>query len=190
MPSTELSPNERVGHYVEFWKQTIQVQQHFNDIEWRIRGLALTALTVTIGAAAVAAGRGERLGPLSLGSVVLAVGLGLWYAFYFVDKHWYHPLLKAAVRAGEDLETIIEAYLPGARLTKEISAGSPYTPKPLFGKIRIRKSPMHSPDKLNWFYRTGAVALILFALALQFGPSLAGPTESGGSEDAPAVAPD
>ncbi|HEY5473586.1 MAG TPA: hypothetical protein VIK32_10395, partial [Candidatus Limnocylindrales bacterium] len=46
------------------------------------------------------------------------------------------------------------------------------------------------PDKLNWFYRTGAVALILFALALQFGPSLAGPTESGGSEDAPAVAPD
>lgn len=32
-----LTAHERVGHYIEMWKQTVTVQQHFNDIEWRIR---------------------------------------------------------------------------------------------------------------------------------------------------------
>lgn len=171
MPSDELSNNERVSHYIEIWKQTIQVQQHFNDIEWRIRGLALSVLTFALGAAAVAAGRGERLGPMSVGTLVLLAGLLLWYAFYFVDKAWYHRLLKAAVGQGERLEDTIERDLPGIGLTKAISAGSPYLPKPLFGKIRFRKTAMDSTDKLNRFYGVGAAALLLLAVALQFSPS-------------------
>lgn len=50
-----MDDEDRVKHYIELWKQTVAVQQHFNDIEWRIRQLALTALTFALGAAAVAA---------------------------------------------------------------------------------------------------------------------------------------
>lgn len=68
---TSLSPNEAVGHYVTMWKTSIEVQQHFNGIEWRIRGLALTVATFALGAAGVAAKDKSTLGPISLGSAVL-----------------------------------------------------------------------------------------------------------------------
>ena len=44
-----LSPNEALGHYVSLWKTSVEVQQHFNDIEWRIRGLAVTVATSHLG---------------------------------------------------------------------------------------------------------------------------------------------
>jgi len=95
--SKKLTQDQQVGHYIDMWKQSVEVQMHFNDIEWRIRGLALTVATFALGAAGVAAKDGTRVGAVSLGSLVLAIGLLLWYAFYFVDRFWYHPLLKAAV---------------------------------------------------------------------------------------------
>ena len=49
-----LSDDDKVPFYLDMWKQTVTVQQHFNDIEWRIRGLALTVLTFALGAAGVA----------------------------------------------------------------------------------------------------------------------------------------
>lgn len=125
-PESPDSPNmtekERATLYVEMWKQTITVQQHFNDIEWRIRGLALTAATFSVGAAGLAVNNGHPLP----GAVILVVGLVLWYAFYFVDRYWYHPLLIASVMQGHKVETKIEECgLPDAALTKAISAGSP-----------------------------------------------------------------
>lgn len=122
---TSLSPNEAVGHYVTMWKTSIEVQQHFNGIEWRIRGLALTVATFALGAAGVAAKDKSTLGPISLGSAVLILGLILWYAFYFVDRLWYHPLLKAAVAEGTQLENAISQYLPEAHLTAGITQRSP-----------------------------------------------------------------
>ena len=35
---------------VEAWKTTVQVQEHFNEIEMKIRALAITVLTAGIGA--------------------------------------------------------------------------------------------------------------------------------------------
>ena len=62
--------------------------------------LALTVATFALGAAGVAAKDGTRIGYPSLGSLVPVIGLLLWYAFYFVDRVWYHPLLKGAVDTG------------------------------------------------------------------------------------------
>lgn len=31
-PRTELTTHEQVGHYIDIWKKTVDVQQHFNDI--------------------------------------------------------------------------------------------------------------------------------------------------------------
>ena len=102
-----LTLEQEVGYYIDMWKQSVEVQMHFNDIEWRIRGLALTVATFALGAAGVAAKDGTRVGPVSLGALVIVIGLLLWYAFYFVDRVWYHPLLKACVTQGNEVEEIL-----------------------------------------------------------------------------------
>lgn len=168
---TELTRDQQVIHYVDMWKQSVQVQMHFNDIEWRIRGLALTVATFALGAAGIAAKDGTRLGWVSLGSLVILIGLLLWYAFYFVDRVWYHPLLKAAVAHGTEIENEIKKSLPVAGMTATITARSEYQTT---GPVRwlSLKPVMHSDDKLVWFYKVGAVALATAAVALQVGVML------------------
>lgn len=177
--SNPLNRNEEIGYYIEVWKQTVSVQQHFNDIEWRIRGLALTAATFAIGAAAVA----TKDGPPFAGTVILLIGLLLWYAFYFVDRYWYHPLLVASVRQGEHLEDELAKTLratptappgvtptnmiPAISLTRGISAGSPVD-RPFLVRVLTLggDGKLQSASKLNWFYAFGAVALAATAIGL------------------------
>ncbi|GHD89177.1 hypothetical protein [Kocuria marina] len=170
-PAEELTRNEQVSHYIDLYKQSVSVQMHFNDIEWRIRGLALTAATFSLGAAGVAAKDGTQVGCVSLGTVVLAIGLLLWYAFYFVDQAWYHPLLKAAVENGTAIEKEISESLPQANMTATITENSGYQTKRVV-RFLSRKESMRSADKLVWFYKIGATALALAAIALQIGAML------------------
>lgn len=172
-----LTVDQEVGHYIDMWKQSVEVQMHFNDIEWRIRGLALTVATFALGAAGVAAKDGTRVGCFSLGALVIVIGLLLWYAFYFVDRVWYHPLLKASVEHGTKIEDEIRRTLPAAGMTASITAGSTYPTKRVV-RLLSRRKEMHSDDKLVWFYKIGGVALALAAVALQFG-ALIGPTTTG-----------
>ncbi|MBF6169437.1 hypothetical protein IU486_32650 [Streptomyces gardneri] len=113
-----------IPHYLEMWKKTVEVQQHFNDLEWRIRGLAMTVLTFAFGAAAVAAKDGTAVKvfgfSLQLSCIVLVLGFVLWLAFYFVDKVWYHQLLTGAVKHGDELEQELRTQLPHAGLTGQI----------------------------------------------------------------------
>lgn len=181
-PGGGLTANEAVGHYISLWKASIEVQQHFNDIEWRIRGLALTVATFSLGAAGVAARDGTTIGPISLGSAVLVLGLLLWYAFYFVDRFWYHPLLKGAVKEGSEFEEAIRAHLPEAHMTAGITASSRlpigWGLSFLAGKKGWSKENdqrvMHSDHKLRWFYRVGMLAFLLGAVALQLAVWLPG----------------
>ena len=99
----------------------------------------------------------------------------LWYAFYFVDRLWYHPLLKAAVSEGEEFEKAIAQYLPEAHMTAGITQRSPQKVGRLIAFLAGRTGTervaggavMHSDHKLRWFYRVGAFALSLAALALE-----------------------
>lgn len=183
-PAEELTKNEQVSHYIDLYKQSVSVQMHFNDIEWRIRGLALTVATFSLGAAGVAAKDGTQVGRVSLGTVVLAIGLLLWYAFYFVDKAWYHPLLKAAVDNGTAIEKKISESLPQANMTATITANSGYQTKRVVGFLS-RKESMRSADKLVWFYKIGATALALAAIALQVGAMLGTSPAKGNPTPAP-----
>lgn len=166
-----LTTDQQVAHYIDIWKQSVSVQMHFNDIEWRIRGLALTVATFALGAAAVAARDGAQIGGLSLGSLVLVIGLLLWYAFYFVDRVWYHPLLRGAVEQGTDIEAEIRKHLPRAGMTAKITERSAQ-PMPWVARKLTKRREMHSDDKLRWFYSVGALALGLAALGLQIGVSV------------------
>lgn len=174
-----LSEDQRVGHYIEMWKQTVQVNQHFNEIEWRIRGLALTVATFALGAAGLAARDGAEVLGISLGTLVVGVGLVLWYAFYFVDRAWYHPLLKASVVHAESLEEAIKDTLPLAGLSQQITAGSPYAPNRLVKALSRTTDRMQSDNKLVWFYGVGAAALALVAVLLQIASLFDQPASSG-----------
>jgi hypothetical protein len=170
-----LKPEELLKNYTEVWKQTIAVQQHFNDIEWRIRQLALTAMTFALGAAAVAAKDGTAVSAfgidLKLATLILSFGFILWMSFYFVDQVWYHRLLVGAVRHGELIETEIQKLLPSVSLTHAISRASPYEVK-----LGSKTLMIHSKVKLRIFYIIGGMVLIAAAGALQFsGPVVAAP---------------
>lgn len=174
-PASRLSASDAANLYLELWKQTVTVQQHFNDLEWRIRGLALTALTFALGAAAVAAKDGTRVGggAFLLATALLIVGLVLWCAFWIVDQVWYHPLLIGSVRHGEALETELRAYAPAAGLTGTITRSSPWRPR-----LYLRSKgdgwawrpvgpALHSSGKMRIFYGLGTVTLLASAVLLQ-----------------------
>jgi hypothetical protein len=161
-----------IPHYIEMWKQAVAVQQHFNDISWRIRGLALTALTAALGAAAVAAREKSTIElfqqHVQLSSTLLLLGLVLWFSFYFVDQIWYHRLLVGAVKHGEALEAVLRDKLPAAGLSQSISDNSPYTINFRAGSWR-RPITIHSSAKMRIFYFIGGITLLGLAIGLQIG---------------------
>lgn len=178
--SPPLQLSEKVGFYIEIWKKTVDVQQHFNDIQWRIRGLALTVATFTFGAASLAAKDGIRIGFLSLGGTLSLVGLLLWYGFYFVDRYWYHVFLKASVSQGLSLEEAISRHLSESGLAGKISSDSSSVypgflasntyrwVQSLRTRTMVPAHPkMDSTKRLNWFYAVGSAPFVLVATILQ-----------------------
>jgi hypothetical protein len=84
-PPPPLDPKERAELYLEMWKQTVQVQMHFNDIEMKVRTAAITVLTFVLGGASLALREGTRVELIwvkpPLATVTLFLGLVLWGAF-------------------------------------------------------------------------------------------------------------
>ncbi|WP_223839018.1 hypothetical protein [Nocardiopsis deserti] len=173
MEQEPLGEEARTQHYVELWKQTITVQQHFNDISWRIRGLALTVMTFALGTAAVTSRHNIAVDffsiSLKFSALVLWLSLTLWLAFFFVDKSWYHRLLIGSVKHGEVLEEELRRTLPKAGLTRQISASSPSPLPSYFHESWPYRQAIHSTGKLRIFYWTGTAVLTVFALGIQFG---------------------
>lgn len=93
-PSFILGPPRRsahdpaLAHALDAWKQTVQVQQHFNDIELRIRNFAITLLLATLGAAGVTMKDGMRapLGTISAAMPCVLAAAAAWMVFYLAEK--------------------------------------------------------------------------------------------------------
>ena len=49
VPSSLVPEDVDPTHVVEIWKKTIDVHQHFNNIEMRIRNIAITVLAALLG---------------------------------------------------------------------------------------------------------------------------------------------
>jgi hypothetical protein len=162
----EDKPKATANERLEAWKQTIQVQQHFNDIELRIRNYAITLLGALFGIAAYAFKEHVESGVILC---VLLGGLFLCYAFYFMDRHWYHRLLIGAVEHGQMIESSSPAELG---LTGSIGRKSPV-------KLWYRKKELHSDDKILIFYGFIALAIVAMAVGTFFFASGAEPTASG-----------
>lgn len=158
------SAEQEIKNGLEVWKKTVDVQQHFNDLEMRVRNFAITFVAALI----VAAGftYQQNLEVIVFGHR-LAAGLGLliaafipWTAFFLMDRYWYHVLLKGAVTHASKIEDSLKDKVPGIALSQTISDVS--------GKVKILGRTMNSDSRVTYFYFAGYMMLIVVLIALFF----------------------
>lgn len=79
---------------LETWKKTVDVQQHFNDMQMRLRNYAITIVGAMIAAVGFTFQSGLETSVLGFtipaGVLLIAASIFAWYAFYFIDKYGYH----------------------------------------------------------------------------------------------------
>lgn len=139
----------QITHLISLWNTTVEVQKHFNDIELRIRSMAVTIFTFLI--AGIGYAQKENIsvtiGKYNInGSVLISIiALLIFSSLYLMDKHWYHRFLHSAVKQGMELEGEIEKQYVNLKLTKEIKIDSPLNT--IFKTLNI-----HSDQKISIFY--------------------------------------
>ncbi len=149
--------DDRAKVVLELWKKTIDVQQHFNDLELRIRNYAVTLLVGILGATAFAIKEDLRFSVLgvTLPIAVPLLGAGLigWLSFYALDRFGYHRLLYGSVQHGRYIEERYGRVFPEMRLTRAIGSASP---------VKLWRWTIHSAQKIDAFY--GLVTVMLLAM--------------------------
>lgn len=139
---------EKLKIQVDIWKTVIDTQKHFNDLEMKVRNFGILVLSAFIGAIGVSFNSGYFVSFHNINASVASIlSLGatvIWLLIYFVDVHWYHPLLLGAVKHGIAIENTLKTDLPEIGLTLKIGAESP-------SKILWIKD-VHSTTKARIFY--------------------------------------
>jgi hypothetical protein len=173
------------GGQIEIWKKIVDVQQHFNDLELRIRNFALivTGAFLGLGGYAIKDGGAFSVGTVQVavaGLVVIAAVIPLT-AFYFMDRLWYHRLLEGAVEAGVEAESALKTLGYTVDLGSKVSAKSPF-------QVWFFGWNVRSKNKMDLFYLLLLITLVLVALALGFAirPQ---PAAGGGSQATTATSP-
>lgn len=162
-PSTSLpaiSPFDEKD-VVSAWQTSLEVQQHFNDLELQIRNFAITLLVAVMGGTAFTLKEHYNIQigdqPFSLAVVVLVAGILGWLAFYFMDRHWYHRLLIGSVmHTIDNIETPYDNFAP-LSLSKRIGHESAILIWKL-SKPQNRRThwiEIHSTEKIDLFYSAG-----------------------------------
>ncbi|QTH21582.1 hypothetical protein HRJ34_25270 [Rhizorhabdus wittichii] len=169
---------------IEIWKKIVDVQQHFNDLELRIRNFALIVTGAFLGLGGYAikdAGVVKLFGlEISIAGLVVVSAIFPLAAFYFMDRLWYHRLLDGSVYAGIEAETALKDLGYKVDLGSKIKEHSPF-------KLWITKKKMiRSATKMDLFYAILAGSLLLVAGFLGFGIR---PQAVGGKTPPPVVAP-
>jgi len=143
----------KTARVVDIWKKAVDVQQHFNEIELKIRNYVITLVVAVLGAAGIAVR--EHLSPLA--SAILGFGVVGVLLFCMMDVLWYHRLLIGAVRQAAFIERRFAKYLPEMSLTDAIGRASPF---------RLWKWRVHSSQKLWAFYLVMILALLTGVILL------------------------
>lgn len=171
---------ENLKNTVEIWKKVVDVQQHFNDLELRIRNYALTLFTAVVAGIGLLEKEKIQLNLIGLGipaSTLLGfAGILTLAAFWYMDRYWYHKLLLGAVKQGQFIETIHAGVLPELGLTTAIGKSSPQT----ISWDKKTLLTIHSSNKYWIFYGLLFTPLIMLTFALFFGhhsPHINAPTK-------------
>lgn len=151
---------------IEIWKKIVDVQQHFNDLELRIRNFALIVTGAFLGLGGYAikdAGVVKLFGlEVSIAGLVVVSAIFPLAAFYFMDRLWYHRLLDGSVYAGIEAETALKD------LGYKVDLGSKIKEHSQF-KLWLTKRMIRSATKMDLFYAILAGSLLLVAGFLGFG---------------------
>lgn len=165
--ANNTSPSSLASGQIEIWKKIVDVQQHFNDLELRIRNFALAVSGAFLGLGGYAIKDGgftTLLGlEVSVAGIVVLSAIFPLLAFYFMDRLWYHRLLEGSVAAGIKAETALEGLGFSVDLGSEIKKSSPFSMW-LFGKRNVR-----SKHKMDLFYLILLMSLLIVAGVLGFG---------------------
>jgi hypothetical protein len=161
---TQTKPEgpDRIQLALETWKTTVEVQQHFNDLEMRIRNFAITVVGALLAALGFTYQQGLQADvfgftiPAGLGFVFAA--LFAWLAFYSMDRYWYHVFLRGAVKHASTIEDEFSTQIPGIGLGKTISAVS--------ANVKILGFSTNSEGRLRLFYNLGLVMLAILFVTL------------------------
>ena len=130
---------------LEVWKQCVDVQMHFNDMEMKIRSLAVTVMTAISGAIGYLLK--ENINHQREFIVLLSfVGIAAWACFYLMDRFMYHKLLIGAVKSGIATEKELKDMGINVLLGEKIKEASPIK------HILWCPLEMHSNQKLDFFY--------------------------------------
>jgi hypothetical protein len=162
IPSRIYSENDK-NNLVSIWETIISVQKHFNDIELRIRNCAVTLYTFILVGIGYAIKENVRVSinekSISLAVIISIVGIVPLFAFYLMDRHWYHRLLHASVEQGMKIEKELEKVYPSISLTTTIKEKSPIS-------FLFKKFNIHSDGKLRLFYILLISSFIIIAWVL------------------------
>lgn len=166
LPTQPAAPPLGAGQ-IEIWKKIVDVQQHFNDLELRIRNFALIVTGAFLGLGGYAikdAGVVKLFGlEVSIAGLVVVSAIFPLAAFYFMDRLWYHRLLDGSVYAGIEAETALKDLGYKVDLGSKIKEHSPFKLWP------TRKKMIRSATKMDLFYAILAGSLFLVAGFLGFG---------------------
>lgn len=166
-PLTTPSADAITDGQVEIWKKIVDVQQHFNDLELRIRNFALAVSGAFLGLGGYAIKDGgftTLFGvDVSVAGIVVFAAIFPLAAFYFMDRLWYHRLLEGSVAAGIAAERALGLLGLKCELGTEIKNASPFKMW-FFGQRNVR-----SKHKMDLFYLMLLVSLLLVAGVLGFG---------------------
>ncbi len=146
---------------IKAWEKTIEVQQHFNNIELQIRNYALTLFTAILAGIGylLKEGINIEIGDYTFPSSAIGsfIGIVIMCAFYFMDKYWYHKLLKGSVAHAAKIEALYGEDFPELSLTTTIGKYSP---------IAILGLKFHSDWKYYFFYYPLIMVFVLLYFIL------------------------
>lgn len=152
---------ERRKLLLDVWKKTVDVQQHFNDLELKIRNFAVTLLVAVVAGVGLALKDSVTIhfanSDWPLAPWIVLAGMFAWAMFYIMDRLWYHQFLYGAVKHGMQVEKELKSLGINANLTTAIGESS---------IVKVGKRELHSKHKYNIIYGGIFVALLASAIAL------------------------
>lgn len=175
-----MTPDEKQV-IVAIWKETVDVQKHFNEIGMRIRGMFVTILIAFFAAMGFIIDKKMTLvfGALTIqyAAVVPLLGIFTTWLFYFIDRYWYHRLLTGSVRHAIQIENLYKSEIPELGLSGSIGKESPYKPgrsTSLLAGIVVsdlkwqKDGELHSDGKIELFYKSVMALLLAITILISF----------------------
>lgn len=126
--SRTLDKKDKASLLIEYWKQSTQVQQHFNDVSMKVRNFAVVVFSAFLTGVGLSIHKSIfiDISGWHLNAAVLFsfAGLLATQLIHFMDTYWYHVFLKSAVAETLKLEEEIKKVLHIESLAGAIKSGS------------------------------------------------------------------